>query len=158
VAVGVFVLGQMTIVIQIALFKMLAEPPVGLDIVRSQIPLLAGIQSVKVRTRPGCTLRSVLISYQIISRGFILAGGRWGTEWICWRRLRITDDIVPLGRVLWSGRALRIRCACVKQCGTYYWSEIGRFQNVLLKLSLHPARNPAALTQMPFVLPSAQAM
>jgi hypothetical protein len=33
----------MTIVIQIALFKMLAEPRVGLDIVRSQIPLLAGI-------------------------------------------------------------------------------------------------------------------
>jgi hypothetical protein len=97
----------MAIVIQIAFPKMLAEPRVGLDIVRSQIPLLAGIQGVKVRTRPRCTLCSVLISYQIISRGLILAGGRWCTQWICGRRLRTTDDIVPLGRVLWSGRALR---------------------------------------------------
>jgi hypothetical protein len=131
------------IVIQIALFKMLAEPPVTLNIVRSQISLLAGIQSVEVRTHPRCTLRLVLIcSYQIISRGLILAGARWRTQWICWRRLRTTDDIVPLGRVLLSGRVLRIRCACEKQCGTYQRSEIGRFQDVLLKAVIAPCAKP----------------
>ena len=82
---------------------MLAEPLVALNIVRSQLSLLAGIQSVKVRTHLQCILRLALIgSYQIISRGLILAGGRWRSQWICRRRLRITDDIGPLGRVLMS--------------------------------------------------------
>jgi hypothetical protein len=57
-----------------------------------------------------------------------------------------------------SGRVLRIRCVCEKQCGTYQWSEIGRLQDVLLKLKLHGTRNSAALTQMPFVLTCAHAM
>jgi hypothetical protein len=119
VAVGVFVLSQMTIVIQIATFKVLAEPRLSLDIVRSQISLLADIQGVEVRALPRRSLRFILIcSYQIISSGLILAGGRWRNQWIRWRGLRITDHIVPLGRVLLSGRALRIRCAREKQCGT----------------------------------------
>ena len=102
-AVGVFFLSQMTIVIQIAFCKMLAEPLVALNIVRSQISLLAGVQSVKVRTHLRCILRLALIgSHQIISRGFILTSGRRRSQWICRRRLRITDDIVPLSRVLMS--------------------------------------------------------
>jgi len=101
VAVGVFVLGQMAIMIQIAFSKMLAEPLVALNIVRCQISLLAGIQSVKIRPHPRCILRLALICfYEIISRGLILAGGRRRGQWICRSRLRITDDIVPLGRVL----------------------------------------------------------
>jgi hypothetical protein len=51
-----------------------------------------------------------------------------------------------------SGRVLRIRRVCEKQCGTYQWSEIGRLQGVLLKLKLHATRNSAASTQIPFAL------
>jgi hypothetical protein len=91
----------MTIVIQIAFCKTLAEPLVALNIVRSQISLFAGIQSFKVRSHMRCILCLTLVcSYQIISSGLILTGGWRRSQWIRRSRLRIADDIVPLNRVL----------------------------------------------------------
>lgn len=146
VAVGVFILSQVAVVIQIAFCKMFAEPLPALHIVRSQITLFADVQSVKIRMPLRYISCLGLIGCdEIISRRFILAGGGWRGQGICRRRLRTADDIVPLDRVLVSGRGLRIRHTREKQCGVYQWREIGRFQDALPKMYLRVARKPSCV-------------
>ena len=68
----------MTIVIRITSGKILADPRVVLHVVRSQIAVLVGIQSVEVRTPPCSGLHAAFVwTRQIVPGGLILASGRW---------------------------------------------------------------------------------
>jgi hypothetical protein len=69
VAVGVFLPAHMTIVLQIAFGKILADPIVVLDVFRSEIPMPVSIDGVKIRMGRGFALR-------VMFTGIVRVGGR----------------------------------------------------------------------------------
>lgn len=117
----------MTVVAQIAFLEILAQPSMTLDVVRRQIPLLAGIQGVEVRMHRRCTRNLSLIRPdQVVSGRLILSDSGRRRQRIRRRRLRVAHQIVALGRILMSGWGLRIRREGEEYCDTQQGPKVSR--------------------------------
>ena len=86
---------------QIASGEVLAEPLVTLDVIRGQIAVIVGIQSLEIRTVPASSLHVTFVwTYQIVPGRLILACRWCRCHWIFSSGLRVSDHVVALGSVL----------------------------------------------------------